>query len=533
MSAVPSDVSTRTAEEGQYFDAERAALAADCIERYLRHTTGQWAGQPFVLLNWQRSIVWDIYGWRNADATRRFREVFIALPRKNGKTTFVAALSVLLFVFDDEPAGHVYAAAGNAEQATVVFSEARAMIMASPELARHVEPYKRQMWFPAKQASYQVLTKTGLTKHGLNPYATIKDELHTWKDRLLWEALRTGQGARRQPIDISITTAGYDRHSLCFDQWGYARKVRDGIIENSAFLPVLFEASPEDDWRDPDVWAKANPSLGVTIKAEWLEKECRRAIEQPGYENVFRQLYLNQWTEQASRWLSMQIWDANAGTVDRAALRGRRCVGGLDLALVADLSALVLVFEPIERGGAYDVLPFFWVPEDNIRVRSRKDRVPYDQWARDGLIRATPGEVTDFDFIREDIFALASEFNIAEIAYDRFLAQHLVQQFIQEGVPMVEFGQGFFSMSPAAMEVERLLISRRLNNGGNPVLRWMASNVAVEKNAAGGIKPSKASSTERIDGIVAMCMAVGRIALAAGTEPQESALNREDILFLS
>jgi phage terminase large subunit-like protein len=533
VTPVPSDVSTRTAEEGQFFDAAKASVAAACIETYLRHSTGEWAGKPFVLLDWQRSIVWDIYGWRNADGSRRFREVFIALPRKNGKTTFVAALSVLFFLFDDEPAGHVYAAAGNAEQATVVFSEARSMILASPELSRHVEPYKRQMWCAAKATSYQVLTKSGLTKHGLNPYATIKDELHTWKDRLLWEALRTAQGARRQPIDISITTAGYDRHSLCFEQWQYARKVRDGVIENSAFLPVLFEAAPDDDWRDPEVWAKANPSLGVTIKRDWLEKECRRAIEQPSHENVFRQLYLNQWTEQASRWLSLAVWDANASPIDRQALRGRRCTGALDLAHVADLSAFVLVFDPVEPGGAYDVVPFFWVPEENIRVRARKDRVPYDLWARDGLIRATPGEVTDFDFIREDIFGLLEEFQIAEIAYDPWSAHQLVQQLMHEGVPMVEFRQGFRSMSPAAMEVERLLIGRRLNHGGHPVLRWMASNVAVQKDPAGNIKPDKASSTERIDGIVALCMAVGRIAANVAAGPQESVLNEQDIVFLS
>jgi phage terminase large subunit-like protein len=532
MTPTPSDVSTRTAEPGQYFDAARAALAVECIERYLRHTTGEWAGQPFKLLDWQRQIVWDVYGWRNAGGLRRYREVFIALPRKNGKTTFIAAVSVLLFLFDDEPAGHVYAAAGNAEQATVVFSEARAMILASPDLARHVEPFKRQMWCPSKAASYQVLTKSGLTKHGLNPYATIKDELHTWKDKLLWEALRTGQGTRRQPIDISITTAGYDRKSLCFEQWTYARKVRDGVIQNSAFLPVLFEAAPEDDWRDPAIWARVNPSLGVTIKESFLAAECKRAQEQPGYENTFRQLYLNQWTEQASRWLSLALWDANAGEIDRAALRGRRCTAALDLAHVNDLSSLVLTFDPVEPGGVYDILPFFWVPEENIRARSRKDRVPYDVWAREGLIRATPGEVTDFDFIREDIFALLDEFQISEMAYDPWSAHLLVQQLMHEGVPMIEFRQGFRSMSPAALETERLLISRRLNHGGNPVLRWMASNVAVLKDPAGNIKPDKASSTERIDGIVALCMTIGRIAAGGAAGPRESALNDQDIVFL-
>ncbi len=281
--------------------------------------------------------------------------------------------------------------------------------------------------------------------------------------------------------------------------------MREGILEDPTFLPVIYAAEPEDDWQDPETWKRANPNLGVSLKWEYLEREARKAREVPVYENTFKRLHLNLWTEQAVRWLPMEAWDACNGPVDPARLRGQRCFAGLDLSSTTDLTALVLYFP---KGG--QVLPFYWLPEANLRDRVRRDRVPYDVWVSQGHIELTEGNVIDYGWIRERLDQLAGQFEIAEVAYDPWGAAKLATDLTDDGFTLVPFRQGFASMSPACKELEKLVLGRELHHGGHPVLRWNASNATVRHDPAGNLKPDKSKSTERIDGVVALVMAIGR-----------------------
>ena len=310
------------------------------------------------------------------------------------------------------------------------------------------------------------------------------------------------------------TTAGFDKHSICYEIWDYAIKVRDGIVQDPAFLPVIFAADQDDDWKDPATWRKAHPGLGVSVKEDYFAAECAKAQAMPSYENTFKRLLLNMWTESDVRWLAMDAWDKCGG--DLPDLAGRECFAALDLSTTTDISAFVLAF-PID--GTVHLLPFFFVPAEGVYKRSKKDRVPYEVWLKSGHIEATDGTVIDYDVIRKRINELSEIYQIKEIAIDRWNATQLATQLAGDGFDIVAFGQGYASMSGPTKELEKLVLGQQLNHGDNPVLRWMASNVSIEQDAAGNIKASKAKSTERIDGIVAGIMALGRV--IANQEPVE------------
>lgn len=476
----------------------------------LRHVKGPLAGEPFVLDGWQVSFLRELFGRKRADGTRQYRTAYIEIPRKNGKSTLSAGLALYLTVADGEQGAEVYSAAADRDQAAIVFDVAKQMAMNSPQLAKHLKPFRRSMTFEKRASSYKVLSADAPTKHGLNASGLIFDELHAQPNRELYDVLTTSTGARRQPLTILITTAGYDRHSVCYEVHDYACKVRDGIVKDDSFLAVIYAADEKDDWTDPKIWAKANPGLGQSVTVDYLTQECRKAKEIPAYENTFRRLHLNQWTEQATRWLSMDVWDRNATEVNEFELEGRACYAGLDLATTKDISALALIFPPDDDDSTYSILWRFWLPDEAMRQRSHKDRVPYDQWCKEGVIATTEGNVTDYDVIRRDINELGKRYNIREIAFDRWNATQLTTQLQGDGFTMVPFGQGFVSMAAPTKELEKLLLSDRLAHGGNPVARWMASNVAVRTDPAGNLKPDKEKSSEKIDGIVALVMGLGR-----------------------
>ena len=497
--------------EQYYFDEQAAEVAVRFFRRVLRHTKGEWMGQPFNLLPWQEKVIRDVFGWkRKKDGTRRFREVYVEVPRKNGKSELAAGVALYLLFMDGEPAAEIYSAAADEEQAAIVFQMAKTMVEMSDVLERRSEVYKRSIVVPATGSVYRVLSSEAYTKHGINAHGIVFDELHAQPNRELWDVLTTSTGARRQPLIWSITTAGWDRESICWEQHEYAERVLKGIVPDDAFYPVIFKAEDDDDWTDERAWAKANPSLGHTVKLDYLRREAMKALQSPAYQNTFRRLHLNQWTAQAERWLPMEDWDQCATPVDEKTLEGRVCFGGLDLATTVDIAAFVLVFPPEKDGEPYWVVPRFWVPEENMEERARKDRVPYPVWARRGYITATPGEVIDFRRIVVDIEELGKQFRIKEIAFDRWGAIQVSQELEARGFEMVQFGQGFRSMSPPTKELLRLVKEKRLAHGGHPVLRWMADNLVVDTDAAGNVKPNKKKSREKIDGMVALIMALDR-----------------------
>lgn len=496
-----------------YFDEKAAQVAVAFFERLLVHSKGEWAGKPFKLQEWQKEeVIRPLFGWkRNIDNSRRYRRGYIEIPRKNGKSTLASGIGLYLLFADDEPGAEIYSAAADRDQASIVFDEAKSMVEASPQLSGRAQVYKKAIVVPGTRSSYKVLSADAYTKHGLNAHGIIFDELHAQPNRDLWDVLTTSTGARRQPLVVSITTAGFDRNSICWEQHEYAQQVLDNVIDDPTFFAFIAAASEKDDWQDPAIWRKANPSLGVTVKEEYMEGEARRALQTPAYQNTFRRLHLCQWTQQETRWLSLEAWDKNKMPVEESLLKSAPCYGGLDLASTSDIASFVLDF-PSEPGESeqHSWLPFFWIPKDNLVERARKDRVPYDAWARDGLVRVTDGNVIDYSIIVRDIIALGEIFDIKEIAFDRWGAFQVSQQLEGAGFTMVGFGQGFISMSPPTKELLRLVLDGKLAHGNNVVLRWMADNLVVTSDAAGNVKPNKEKSREKIDGIVAGLMALDR-----------------------
>ncbi|WP_084115314.1 terminase large subunit [Paracoccus sphaerophysae] len=512
-----------------------AALHAIEFFSHLRHSTGEWAGQPFDLQPWQQFVVGSVFGWQRADGLRRFRTAYVEVARKNGKSALLAGIALYALVADGEAGAHVYAAATTRDQARIVFGEAERMVAASPALSTRVTRTVNNLAVLPTASWFRPLSADASKMDGLNVHFAAVDEVHEHPGPEIIQKLNTATGARRQPLIVEITTAGHDRHSVCRQHHEFSVKALEGTLPQETADPwFAFIATIDagDDWTDPKVWIKANPSLGVTVKPDDLKRQIDEAREMPAQQNAIRRLRLNEWTEQVTRWLDMEVWaegglSATAGGADIARelsrlerlLAGRECYGGLDLARVNDLSAFLLLFPPTRDAALgslaekWIVLSRFWVPEEDIRRRARRDRVPYDVWRDQGFLVATPGNATDFAFIEAEILELAGRFDLRELSYDRTFAGEIVQHLEDEGINLVQFGQGFLSMAAPTAELERLAVSRLLWHGGHPVLRWNASNVAVRHDPAGNIKPDKERSSERIDGIVALCNALGRAML--------------------
>ena len=491
------------------FDKQKADRAVKFIKS-LKHTKGKWFGQTFNLMPWQEKIIRDIFGTVNEDGTRQYRTVYIEVPRKNGKTEIGAAIALYLLFADGEYGGEVYSAAGDREQASLVYNAAKPMVEQAPALVRRckiIDSVKRIVNY-STNSFYRVLSAEHKTKHGVNASGVIFDELHVQPNRELWDTLTTSGGTRQQPLTVAITTAGYDRNSICWEQHDYALKVIKGVIEDPTFYPVIYGAGKDDDWEDEKTWYKANPALDNFRSLEEMRALYNKAKETPALQNTFKRLYLNIWTQQETRWIDIKKWDETAGIVAEEKLKGRVCYGGLDLASTNDIAAFVLVF-PVEDG--YKVLPYFFIPEDNMVSRVKKDRVPYDVWAKLGYINATPGNVIDYSFIENTIDELAAKYQIKEIAYDRWNADMIVQRLTEKGMAMVPVGMGFASMSAPTKQLETLILSKKIHHNANPVLRWMMDNTMVRQDPTGNLKPDKEKSTEKIDGIVALILAIDRV----------------------
>ena len=310
-----------------------------------------------------------------------------------------------------------------------------------------------------------------------------------------------------------------------------AKDIISGRKHDPTFYPVIYGADPSDDWTDPKVWKKANPSLGITVGIDKVKAACDSARQNPGEENSFRQLRLNQCVKQAIRWMPMEKWDECAFPVDIDELEGRVCYGGLDLSSTTDVTAFVLVFPPEDEDGKYAVLPYFWVPEDTLDVRVNRDHVPYDIWQRQGYLETTEGNVIHYGYIEKFIEQLGERFNIREIAFDRWGAVQMVQNLEGMGFTVVPFGQGFKDMSPPTKELMKLTLEKRIAHGGNPVLRWMMDNIYIRTDPAGNIKADKEKSTEKIDGAVATIMALDR-AIRCGNDNKESVYDERGLLFI-
>jgi phage terminase large subunit-like protein len=496
---------------GLRFD-EQTARQAIAFFSLLKHSKGEWAGRPLRLEPWQQFLIASLFGWKREDGTRRFRTSYLECGRKNGKTTLAAGTGLYLMLADGEPGAEVYSVATKRDQARISHAEATRMAKSSPAIRREVGIVRDNIHIMDTASKFEPLGADADTLDGLNVHGALVDEVHAHKTRAVWDAIETATGSRRQPLMFAITTAGYDRESLCFQQHEYTEKILDGVIEDDSWFGVIYTLDEGDDWEDETSWIKANPNLGVAKKIDDMRRKAARAKEMPSALNAFLRLELSMWTQVDTKWISLEHWQACGQAVDADGLRGRTCYGGLDLSSNIDISAFVLVFPPQVDGDDYQALARFWIPEEAMIERSRRDRVPYDVWVRQGYITATPGNVIDYAWILHQIDQDAQAYDIREVAFDRWGATKIQTELMERGGDdwLVQFGQGYVSMNPPMRELERLILEHKLAHGNNPVLTWMANNLVVRTDPAGNIKPDKEKSTEKIDGMVALVMALDR-----------------------
>lgn len=513
---------------GLRFDDAAAQHVIDFFG-FLRHSKGEWAGQVVTLEPWQQFILAMTFGWQVYQAEygewfRRFRQVYLEVARKNGKSTLAAGVALYLLDADQEPGAEVYCAATKKDQARIAWTEAKRMVQSSAFLRRRIRSVRDNLHILNTASKLEPLGRDTDSMDGLNVHGGIVDELHAHKNRETWDLLDTATGSRRQSLLFGITTAGVDRQSLCWALHQHTEKVVEGTIQDDAFFGLIYTLDQRkedaagnvveegDDWENEAAWIKANPNLGVSKKLDDLRRKANTAREMPTAQNSFLQRELNTWTQATVRWVNAAAWLACGQAISEDGLRGRSCYGGLDLSSTSDITAFVLVFPPLTNEDPYQLLCRFWVPEETMKERSKRDRVLYDAWVRQGYIMATPGNVIDYDFILAEIDELAQRYDIREIAFDRWGAAQIQTKIQVMGGEdwLIQFGQGFASMNAPTKELERLIGGGRLAHGGNPVLTWMAGNVVASKDAAGNIKPDKAKSSEKIDGIVALIMALDR-----------------------
>jgi phage terminase large subunit-like protein len=489
-----------------------AALHAIRFFQYLRHSKGEWGGQPFELQPWQKFTVGSVFGWKRRDGTRRFRTIYEELPRKNGKSTKLAGVGLYGLVADREPGAEIYAAATKRDQARIIFGEAQRMVRAAPELREVVGWYKNNLSVEQTASKFEPLSADERTLDGLNPHVVLVDELHKHKNRALLDVLDTALGARRQPLLWIITTAGDDDPESVYAQENdYAIKVLEGVVEDDSLFAFLATIDADDRWDDPRAWAKANPGLGVSVKLDDLKRQALKAKKSPSAAVAFKRLRLNVRTAAAHRAIDMDVWAKNGlGPFDPDSLRGRKCFAGLDLSSKVDLSAFVKLFPPAEPGDRWRVVARFWMPSDTVIEKSDRDRVQYQRWIDDGWIEPTAGNVIDHAEITNAIIEDSRLFRLLGLAYDPWNATQLAVALQGEGLPVFEFIQGIRSYTAPTKELEAMLLGEKLDHGNNPVLTWMASNLSVQTDKNENRMPTKKHSRGRIDGMSALIMAIGR-----------------------
>ena len=524
---------TKFKAKDSVYDKEMADYAVSFIE-CLCHTKGTWAGKQFELIDWQEQIIRDLFGTIKPNGYRQFNTAYIEIPKKQGKSELAAAVALLLTCGDGEERAEVYGCAADRQQASIVFEVAADMVRMCPALNKRVKilaSQKRIIYQPTN-SFYQVLSAEAYSKHGFNIHGVVFDELHTQPNRKLFDVMTKGSGdARTQPLYFLITTAGTDTNSICYETHQKAKDIIEGRKNDPTFYPVIYGANEEDDWTDPKVWKKANPSLGITVAIDKVKTACESAKQNPGEENSFRQLRLNQWVKQAVRWMPMDKWDACSFRVTEDDLEGRVCYGGLDLSSTTDITAFVLVFPPMDEDDKFAVLPYFWIPEETLELRVRRDHVPYDVWERQGYLQTTEGNVVHYGYIEKFIEKLGERFNIREIAFDRWGAVQMVQNLEGMGFTVVPFGQGFKDMSPPTKELMKLTLEQKIAHGGHPVLRWMMDNIFIRTDPAGNIKADKEKSTEKIDGAIATIMGLDR-AIRCGTDTSASVYDDRGLFII-
>ena len=492
-------------ERGLWFSDAHAQHALESF-LFLRHSKGEWAGKPFIPSGWQQFWIALAFGWMRADGTRRFREVWEEVPRKNGKSTKLSGIGLYLFFFDNEGGSEVYTAATKLDQAKITHDEATRMVKASPHLRRHIAERRSELYVRGKADKFVPLGRESKSMDGLNPHAAILDEVHAHPNREIYDVVKSGQGARRQPMIWQITTAGFDLSSFGYEQHGYAEEVLDGTVEDDEFLAIIYTVDDPKKWDDPIEWAKANPNLGVSVYLQGLQGMCERAKVQPSQQPNFKTKRLNIWLAGGEQWMALDDWRkcGNDGlTLDDFA--GEECWIGIDLAEKSDIAALCLVFR---RGRKYYVFFRLYLNEAEV---AKPENQHYRRYENLGELIVTLGNATDFDVIREDLKKYHEQFDIKEVPYDPKFSGYFVTKLIEDGLPMVEITQTASHFTLPIIEIENLVLTEDLQHEGNSAVEWMMGNVVMRESKFTQLKhPTKDKPGEKIDGPVAMLMAMGR-----------------------
>lgn len=515
-------------QAGAWFDAKKADAAVRLFPRIFRLTEDRFAGKPFKLALWQEVIVRMLIGWKipveirddedaapRLEQVRLFRRLLLWVPRKNGKSEFLAALALLFFALDSVVGGQGFAFARDEKQARVVFDKMKSMIAMSPGLANDAKSFKKSIWLPKIRSMFELLCGKPEGKHGRSPTVIVGDEMHEWESAELANTLRQGTGARLQPIELYASTAGLKTNPTGWALWEESLSILDGRIDDPTSLVVVFAIDADDEWNDEANWSRANPSLGISPTMQFLRREAAIAVDSPRAEAHFRCYHLNQWIDAVTRWLSLKKWDACAddrkswqATVEESGLKGRRCVGAFDISSTDDITALIWVFPP-EGADKWRLLCRFWVPEETIVRRSKQDRVSYDRWLKMGALTSTPGDYVDQDFVKRAVLQGFEDFEVDAIGYDSWNATKLYTDLVKEGVPeelFLKVRQGHQTLGEPTKFLEQLVSFGQLDHGGHPVLRWMAGNAAVRFDENLNFVPTKKRSAEKIDGISATVM---------------------------
>ncbi len=507
--------------EKYYFDDKAADNAVRFIETYLVHQKGDLAGTPFLLLPWQKELVRDVFGTkRNEDKTRRYREVYLEIPSGNGKSLTAAALALLLLFCDNEQGGTIVSAAISRSQSHIVFDIAKQMVQDNPQLSKLATCYQDYILCKSNRNIYRCISSEAGNANGLDCTGVVLDEFHVQADRELYDVLRKRVRSRKQPLTVYITTAGDDVNSVCYTVHEHAAKVAADPSYDESFYAKIYAADKNADWADIEIWKKANPSLGISPTLEFAQREIANAKALPSAVNSLKRYNLDIWTQSAEVWINDTAWIACNGKVDREALRGKSCIGGMDLSTRNDVTALSLLFPSDD--GTYDLLSEFWLPKDNAIEKEKADRTPYTTWERQGYLHLTDGNVIDYSHVAARLLSVAAEFDLREIAIDRRFANYLYAALDKYGeitstCKFIEYNCGYSGMSEPSKQLEMLVQSKRIRNGFNPIMRWMVSNCILKTNTGGEIMPDKNRSRGRIDGVAATVMALG-LSMSAKTK---------------
>lgn len=537
----PEDIDKYSKDEQRncfFYDSEAGDYIVDFIEDYCTHVHGSMAGSKFLLEDWQKCIVRNLFGWKSSVSIdvvrdgemkklfpRRYGTLFLYIPRKNGKSIFTGALTLAVMLCDNEPGAQMYTAATTEDQAAIIFNVVKKMVqnddLEDEEcMSDKIEIRSKVIYLKDDPLTvFMPLSGSLKGKHGLNCHFLGIDELHEHDDDKIIEPLETSMGARDQPLVSYMTTADYNRKSPCNELHQYAKDVRDGLKPDATFLPVVYEVGKDEDWTDPKVWAKANPNLGISVKEAFLYKECQKAQNLPSLQNRFKRLYLNIKTDSDTVWMSKELWATCDGRiVDIEEYRGHKCYLGTDIASTQDLSATAAFFPDLDL-----ILMKFWLPEE------RKLMYNESGWVRDEYITLTPGSVFDTEIAEDYVRELASDCNVVSVAYDEWNALQYGMHLVDDGFDMVKFRQTAKNFNAPLIELEKRILSGKINHQGNPVLAWMVQNCVVTEDTGGYRKLDKKKSKNKIDGVVAVAMAIGAFLMDGGDK--DSVYEDRGIIF--